>query len=97
MVSNLTTLREYSLPNAGELSQLLSIHSRLERFESVQDSQMEEISRLRQQSILLIQHWYENHILQASQDWSAYEDRLLDAEKSVVREEGTRMRERDGV
>lgn len=97
MVSDLTTLHEYLLPGGEGLAPLLSLQARLERFEDVQDYQLREIARLRQASMLLVQQWHRDHVLDAGQMWSEYEDRLMKVETAILRREVAQAGKNDGV
>lgn len=94
-VSKLTTLQQYPVPDTKELVPLLSQRSRLEKFEAVKSNHLAEIQDLRQRSIALVAEWYQRHVLQSSEQWSSWEKRMLQAERTVRRREAAKARDKD--
>ena len=97
MVSQLSNLQQYPLPETKELIALLSQTSRLERLEAVQRQQLAAIAQLRQRSTALVAEWYQSQVLDASERWSSLENRMLHAEKTMRRKEAARAREDEDV
>ena len=96
-VSELNNLQQYPLPETKELIALLSQTSRLEKLEAVQRQQLAEIAQLRQRSTSLVAEWYQSQVLDSSDRWSLWEDRMLHAEQTIRRKEVAKAREEEGV
>lgn len=95
MVSSLNTLQQYPLPESRELITLLNQASRLDKLEAIQQQQLAEIAQLRQRSTALVAQWYQAQVLDSSERWSLWEERLLHSEQTVRRKEIAKAREED--
>lgn len=93
MVSSLTTLQQYPISDSKELNTLITLSPRLDRFEAVQTAQLQQIHDLRHRSTNLAANWYERHVLESSDQWASWEERMMHVEQCVRRKETARARE----
>lgn len=91
--SRLHAVKDLPIAPAESSAALIALQPRLAQIELLQDSQAREISDLRARSAQAIQRWYEVGILGGSECWSEWEERTVDVEKRVRREEGLKAKE----
>ena len=59
----------------------------------LQDSQSKEIADLRLRTASVLQRWYEVGVLGRGECWTEWDERMMEVEKKIRREEGSRTRE----
>ena len=85
--SRLNAIKDLPIPPPETSAALIALHPRLAKVEMLQESQAQEMSELRRRSASVIQRWYELGVLGESECWAEWEERLVDVEKRVRREE----------
>ena len=86
-------IQDMPIPPAESSAALIDLRPRLAKMELIQDSQAKELADLRLRSAAVLQRWYEVGVLGAGECWAEWEERVLNAEKSIRREETARARD----
>ncbi|MCJ1433489.1 hypothetical protein MMC27_002851 [Xylographa pallens] len=91
--SRLTSIQDLPIPSAESSINLIALHPRLAKIQLLQDSQSQEIINLRLRTASVLQRWYEVGILASGECWTEWDERLMEVEKTLRREEGSRARD----
>ena len=91
--SRLTSIQDLPIPSAESSTSLVALHPRLAKVELLQDFQSQEITNLRLRTASVLQRWYEVGILAYGECWTEWDERLMEIEKTLRREEGSRARD----
>ena len=86
-MSRLNSLQNSPLPDADAYTSLGALHPGLVLVEQRLISLVEDIASLRYQTALLLQRWYEICVLCHGECWTEWEERLLNVEKRLRRQE----------
>ncbi|MCJ1379230.1 hypothetical protein MMC17_002330 [Xylographa soralifera] len=95
--SRLTSIQDLPIPSAESSTNLIVLHPRLAQVEFLQDSQSQEITNLRLRTASVLQRWYEVGVLAHGECWTEWDERLMEVEKSLRREEGSRARDASAI
>ncbi|MCJ1287305.1 hypothetical protein MMC26_006653 [Xylographa opegraphella] len=95
--SRLTSIQDLPIPSAESSTNLVILHPRVAEVEVLQDSQAQEIANLRLRTVSVLQRWYEVGILAYGECWTEWDERLMEVEKTLTREEGSRAREATAI
>ena len=95
--SRLTSIQDLPIPSAESSTSLIMLHPRLANVELLQESQSKEIMDLRLRTASILQRWYEIGILAYGECWTEWDERLMEVEKTLRREDGSRAREAAAV
>ncbi|KAI9683306.1 MAG: hypothetical protein M1822_006171 [Bathelium mastoideum] len=93
--SRLTLLADLPVPPTTALTSLISLRPRIAQAEARQEEQEHEIGELRARTTSLLEEWYELGVLAQGEQWVEWEERLLDVERDVKRDEERRRREEE--
>lgn len=94
--SQLSTLNENKeIPDPSALTKLIALQSRMEKIEARQAQQANEFAESRARSAKLVEHWYENGVLDMGNQWAGWEEKLKDCEILVRRNEAAKKREEE--
>ncbi|MCJ1473917.1 hypothetical protein MMC13_002573 [Lambiella insularis] len=92
-VSRLTSIQDLPVPSAESSASLIALHPRLAKVELLQKSQSLQLAELRVRTASVLQRWYEIGVLGRGECWTEWEGRMMEVEKVLRREEGSRARE----
>lgn len=91
--SRLTSIQDLPVPSAESSANLIALHPRLARVELLQKSQSQEVAGLRLRTASILQRWYEIGVLAQGECWTEWQERMMEVEKALRREEASRARE----
>ena len=85
------------MPSAEHSAALTSLEPRLAEVELQQEQWLERIADLRLQTALICQRWMELSLLSANECWAEWQERLMEAEKIVRRNEAIKAEESQAI
>ena len=91
--SQLTSIKDLPVPVSEMFACLISLHPRLARIEALQNSEAQEITGLKLRTASVLQRWYEIRILAGGECWTEWEDKIVQVERSVRKEEATKLQD----
>ncbi|GAB1741706.1 hypothetical protein NU219Hw_g7119t1 [Hortaea werneckii] len=95
--TQLTQLQTTPLPDSTPLTHLIDLQSRINKLQTKQHEQAQELADLRSRSALAVEKWYTGGVMAMGEQWADWEERVREVEILVRRREATRRREEEGV
>lgn len=95
--SQLTLVEQLKIPDAEQSTALIALQPRLAAAESTQARQGRELAGLRLRTARVLQRWYDITVMGGNECWAEWDDRLMDAERKVRREEARRESEKGPI
>lgn len=91
--AQLTSLQNQSIPDVSLLTKIIALHQRILHLKERQDKYYRELSNLKGRSAEALASWHEQGIIEMSEHWADWEERLRDVEILVRRMEAAKKRE----
>lgn len=73
------------IPSAQNSRRILSTLPQLRRLEALQESQMQQISQLKERTALVLQRWYATDMIRAGEYWVDVDERVNIVERQLRR------------
>ncbi|RMY65267.1 hypothetical protein D0862_15283 [Hortaea werneckii] len=95
--TQLTQLQTTPLPDSTPLTHLIDLQPRINKLQTKQHEQAQELADLRSRSALAVENWYTGGVMAMGERWADWEERVREVEILVRRREATRRREEEGI
>ncbi|KAJ8607502.1 hypothetical protein MRB53_040274 [Persea americana] len=95
--TQLTSLQSQSVPDSSHLVKIINLQSRMTSIQEKQERQNEQVVELRSRSAEALKTWYQNGLMDMSEHWADWEERLRDVEILVRRNEAAAKRDQGVV
>lgn len=95
--ANLTLLRDIPLPEPASSTKLVELEPRIQAAETKQLAHIQAVNELSIRSGKALESWYEDGVLNMSEHWADWEERLREIEILVRRNEAVKRRETEGM
>lgn len=95
--AQLTSLQNQNIPESSHLAKIIGLQSRMTKIQEKQELQNAQVVEMRSRSAETLQSWYQHGLMDMSEHWADWEERLRDVEILVRRNEAAVKRDQGVV